>query len=183
MIFPAMMFLLGFVCAALLAWLIVPPLVRSASRNARKKQKIPKGIKQALADKDRLRAEFALSLCKAEHRIEKLKSRAHDQLVEIAARDARIGALKKEMGKITDLADRRFQDREKLRHNLETVKIAKQDQPRPSEADTPAKDNVHALEPRQINLPEVSQTAQSARIEPVLKGSLTSRVHKIKNPE
>ncbi len=188
MIFPAMMFGLGFVAAALLAWLIMPPVIRSMSRNSSKKRrKIPQNLQQALADKDRLRAEFALSLRKSERKIEKLKRRAHEQLVEIAARDVQIGSLKKEMDKITDLADRRYREREKFRQGLEKAQNAKDMQSPPPEHELPgqdpAGDNVHALEPRDIDLSRVSDMSQSTRKEPVPKGSLASRIRKLKSAE
>ncbi len=180
MIFPAMMFVLGFICAALVAWLVMPPLVRSFSRSNKPGQKLPRDIKAALADKDRLRAEFALSLRKSERNIEKLKSRTHDQLIELAERNAQIGILKKEMSRMLDSDMQPAQDKATSQAN-ETSRAEKAESPVP-ESEPKPKDNVHSLGPRKVDLSTISTSTPEAKAEPVLKGSLANRIHKLKSP-
>ena len=181
MIFPAMMFALGFVCAALLAWLIVPPIVRSAGRNRERRSKLPQDIKSALADKDRLRAEFALSLRKAERKIEKLESRAHDQLIKLAARNAKIGSLKKELSRLLDPGDHQAQDKllSEKEDNVEQAKTSETSESAPQVKEG----DVHTLEPKDIDLSKLVPASPPERIEPVLKGSLANRIHKLKSSE
>jgi seryl-tRNA synthetase len=187
MIFPAMMFVLGFVCAALVAWLIMPPLVRSLTRNNRRWRRVPRDIRAALADKDRLRAEFALSLRKSERNIEKLKSRAHDQLIELAERNAQIGILRKEMSRMLDPIEHPVQDkapRAGAASRTESVPTSPVPKPEREVKDREVKDNVHSLEPREVDLSKISDPAPMAKkTEPVLKGSLANRIHKLKSPE
>ena len=104
-----MMFALGFLCAFLLALLIFPPLIRRSSdrRNQPGKKKQLASIKESRAEKDRMRAEYAISLRKQEQTVEILKARAQKQLIEIAERNAEIRDMKREMSEVTALADRR----------------------------------------------------------------------------
>ncbi len=181
MIFPAMMFLLGFLSAGLLALLIFPPVIRRANNAGNKRRKLPQNIQQAEASKDRLRAEFAVSLRKQEHSIEKLKQRAQAYLIEIAERNVKIRSMKKEMQKITDLADRRYKDKKDLRYKLENLQkpeTAKKPVTPAATKSTPhEKDNIRQIKNQPVRLPG---TAAAKKTD---KGALASRIQKLKNLE
>lgn len=143
-IFPAMMFALGFLCAFLLAMLILPPFIRKAARKAsltgpRKQRLSPK---QNHAGRDRMRAEYAIAIRKQEQAAEMLRARGQQQLIEIAECNAVIRDMKREMSDITDLADRRYQQKQQLRSQLDKVSRANIPQPvtEPGEPAAPGKD-------------------------------------------
>ena len=78
-------FTLGFLCSALLALMIAPAIWRRAvvlTRN-RIESSVPLTLNEIQADKDQLRAEFAMSTRRLEVNLESLKERASEQLVEI----------------------------------------------------------------------------------------------------
>ncbi len=122
-----MMFALGFLCALLFAILILPPIIRNSTRKSlqpvNKKQLA--SLKESRAEKDQMRAEFAISLRKQEQAVETLKARAQKQLIEIAEGNARIRDMKREMSEVTDLADRRYKEQKNLRRQLDGVKRPK----------------------------------------------------------
>ena len=78
-------FTLGFLCSALLALMVAPAIWRRAvvlTRN-RIESSVPLTLNEIQADKDQLRAEFAMSTRRLEVNLESLKERASEQLVEI----------------------------------------------------------------------------------------------------
>ncbi len=80
-----MYFVLGFVAAALLALMIIPSIWRRATRLTKKRIEAatPMTMSEFRADKDQLRAEFALSTRRLEMNVEALRQRLADQLEEI----------------------------------------------------------------------------------------------------
>ena len=80
-----MYFVLGFVAAALLALMIMPSIWRRATRLTKKRIEAatPMTMSEFRADKDQLRAEFALSTRRLEMNVEALRQRLADQLEEI----------------------------------------------------------------------------------------------------
>lgn len=80
-----MYFVLGFVAAALLALMIMPSVWRRATRLTKKRIEAatPMTMSEFRADKDQLRAEFALSTRRLEMNVESLRKRLADQLGEI----------------------------------------------------------------------------------------------------
>jgi chromosome segregation ATPase len=89
-------FALGFLCAGLLALMAVPAVWRRAARLTRKRVEasIPLTLDEIQADKDRMRAEFAVTIRRLEVRVKELRDTANLQLVEI-------GQLRKEIGQLT----------------------------------------------------------------------------------
>lgn len=78
-------FALGFLCSALLALMVAPAIWRRAvvlTRN-RIESSVPLTLNEIQADKDQLRAEFAMSTRRLEVNLETLKQRASEQLIEI----------------------------------------------------------------------------------------------------
>jgi chromosome segregation ATPase len=78
-------FALGFLCACLLALLVAPAIWRRAVRLTRKRIEatVPLTLTEIQADKDRLRAEFAVSTRRLEISLKELRERAAEQIVEI----------------------------------------------------------------------------------------------------
>ena len=78
-------FVLGFLVAGLLGLLIIPSIWKRAVRLTRKRIESANPVTMAefCADKDQLRAQFALSTRKLEMRIESLRTRLSEQLVEL----------------------------------------------------------------------------------------------------
>jgi len=80
-----MYFVLGFMAAGLLSLMIMPSIWRRATRLTKKRMEAatPMTMSEFRADKDQLRAEFALSTRRLEMNVETLRSRLADQLGEL----------------------------------------------------------------------------------------------------
>ncbi|MFK7902280.1 MAG: hypothetical protein AB8B49_05500 [Nitratireductor sp.] len=78
-------FVLGFLCSALIALMISPAIWNRAVILTRKRieSSIPLSLNEIQADKDQLRAEFAMSTRRLEHSVEELKETAAHQVIEI----------------------------------------------------------------------------------------------------
>lgn len=139
--FSLMMFALGSLCAFLLAALVIPPFVRRQCREQdRVRRRGPKNLRESRAETDRMRAEYAISLRKQEQAVEAVKARAQKQLIEIAERNADIRDLKREMSELTELADKRYREKEELRRELEkNARRAKRQSGKAEPAPEPAK--------------------------------------------
>ena len=85
MIESGMYFVLGLATAGLLALMIAPILWRRAVRltRARIEHAVPANLTEIQADKDQLRAEFAMSARRLETTIESLRQKAGQQMVDI----------------------------------------------------------------------------------------------------
>jgi uncharacterized coiled-coil protein SlyX len=90
-----MLVTLGFCLAAMLATFLAPFYRRRAERLAQRKlrESVPLTSAEIAADKDRLRAEFAIKIHKLESRIDEASLSAARQMVEINRRDAAISQL------------------------------------------------------------------------------------------
>ncbi len=91
----AMLVALGFLAASLLALFVAPAFWTRAVRltTMRIKNTMPLSEIEIRADKDRVRAEFAVKVHHLERRIEKVRLAAARQMVELNRRDARINGL------------------------------------------------------------------------------------------
>ena len=91
----AMLVALGFLAASLLALFVAPAFWSRAVRltTLRIKNTMPLSEIEIRADKDRVRAEFAVKVHHLERRIEKVRLAAARQMVELNRRDARINGL------------------------------------------------------------------------------------------
>src|SRR3954464_10022089 len=93
-----MYFALGLLAAALVALAIMPAVWRRAVRLTKRRIEAATPITMAefRADKDQLRAEFALSTRKLEMTIETLRKRMADQVADVDRKRTDLGALKAE---------------------------------------------------------------------------------------
>lgn len=97
-----MLVALGFLSAALLGLLLAPFYRRRTSRLAvqQLKQSLPLSEAEIRADKDRLRAEFAILIHQLEARVEKASLAAARQRIELNRRDAAISTLEGEVSRL-----------------------------------------------------------------------------------
>jgi chromosome segregation ATPase len=103
MIEPGMYFGIGFLAAALLGLLFIPLVHNRAVRLTMKRLEAatPLSISEIRADKDQLRAEFAMSTRRLEMSVEKMKTKTTTQLAELGKKSDAINQLKKELGEKT----------------------------------------------------------------------------------
>lgn len=93
-----MYFVLGLLVAGLLALIILPAVWRRAVRLTKKRIEAatPMTMAEFRADKDQLRAEFALSTRRLEMNVEALRRRLSDQLRDINRKKNELGGIKGE---------------------------------------------------------------------------------------
>lgn len=103
MVEPVMYFGIGFLVAALLALLFVPLVHNRAVRLTMRRLEAatPLSIAEIRADKDQLRAEFAMSTRRLEMSVEQMKAKTTGQLAELGKKTDAINHLKKELGEKT----------------------------------------------------------------------------------
>jgi chromosome segregation ATPase len=103
MIESVMYFGIGFLAAALLGLLFVPLVHNRAVRLTMKRLEAatPVSIAEIRADKDQLRAEFAMSTRRLEMSVEKMKAKTTTQLAELGKKTDAINQLKRELGEKT----------------------------------------------------------------------------------
>jgi hypothetical protein len=103
-----MYFGIGFLVSALLGLLFIPLVHNRAVRLTMKRLEAstPMSITEIRADKDQLRAEFAMSTRRLEMRNEKLKAQTTTQLAELGKKTDIINQFKKELAekKVTNVA-------------------------------------------------------------------------------
>jgi chromosome segregation ATPase len=82
---PILFFLLGFLCAGFLAVLVAPAIWRRAVALTRRRVEtsMPLSLSEIQADKDGLRAEFAMSVRKLEMTVKSFREKSAGQMVEI----------------------------------------------------------------------------------------------------
>jgi len=98
-----MYFGIGFLAAALLGLLFVPLVHNRAVRLTMRRLEAatPLSIAEIRADKDQLRAEFAMSTRRLEMSVAQMKTRTTSQLAELGKKADAINQLKKELGEKT----------------------------------------------------------------------------------
>ena len=91
---------IGFLLAGLLVIGVIPLVHARAVRLTMRRLEamIPLSIAEIQADKDQLRAEFAMSTRRLEMSVEQMKEKTTSQLAEIGKKSAAIGRLKLELG-------------------------------------------------------------------------------------
>src|SRR6478672_13920536 len=99
MIEPIMYFGIGFLVAALFGLLFVPLVHNRAVRLTMRRLEAatPLSIAEIRADKDQLRAEFAMSTRRLEMSVEQMKAKTTSQLADIGKKSEAITRLKLEL--------------------------------------------------------------------------------------
>ena len=129
MIEPIMYFGIGFLVAALLGLLFVPLVHERAVRLTMRRLEAatPLSIAEIRADKDQLRAEFAMSTRRLEMSVEQMKAKTTGQLAELGRKTDAIMQLKRELGEKTaaifELELRDEQLRDQLRATEEEFEL------------------------------------------------------------
>ena len=103
MIEPAMYLGIGFLVASLLGLVFIPLVHARAVRLTvrRMEAATPLSMAEIQADKDQLRAEFAMSTRRLEMSVEQMKAKTTSQLAEIGKKTDAINRLKMELGEKT----------------------------------------------------------------------------------
>jgi chromosome segregation ATPase len=103
MIEPIMYFGIGFLVAALVGLVIVPLVHGRAVRLTMRRLEAatPLSMAEIQADKDQLRAEFAMSTRRLEMSVENLKTKSTSQLAELGKKGDAVNRLKIELGEKT----------------------------------------------------------------------------------
>ncbi len=101
----AMLVVLGFSIAGLMACVIAPAYRRRAARLAtlELKRTMPLTEAEIAADKDRIRADYAIRVHKLESNLHDLSVETARQLIEINRRDARISALESDVARLATI--------------------------------------------------------------------------------
>ena len=148
-----MFFALGFLAASLIALVLLSAVWQRAVRltTRRIEGAIPVSMAEIQADKDQLRAEFAMSTRRLENGVEQLKLKTSEQLAEIGRKSEAIRLLKEEADQKTARATA-----------LESQERTLRDQLRSTEADLNQKSK--ALHEAEVELANKSgEIAQAAR--------------------
>src|ERR1700754_2127065 len=100
MVEPIMYFAIGFLVSTLLGLAIVPLVHSRAVRltTRRLEAATPLSMAEIQADKDQLRAEFAMSARRLEMSVEQLKNKTTSQLAELGKKSDAINRMKVELG-------------------------------------------------------------------------------------
>lgn len=128
MIQSILFFTLGFLTAGFLALMVAPAIWRRAVILTRKRieASVPLTMNEIQADKDRLRAEFAMSTRRLEMSIKTFRDKASTQIVEINRNREELKRLTEERAEkdraITELESRGSELRTELRHREEQMK-------------------------------------------------------------
>ena len=103
MIEPIMYFGIGFLFAALIGLVVIPLVHGRAVRLTMRRLEAatPLSMAEIQADKDQLRAEFAMSTRRLEMSVEQLKTKTTSQLAELGKKGDAINRLKIELGEKT----------------------------------------------------------------------------------
>src|SRR5437763_17095332 len=103
MIEPIMFIGIGFLVAGLLVIGAIPMVHARAVRLTQRRLEAmtPMSMAEIHADKDQLRAEFAMSTRRLEMSVEQMKAKTSSQLAEIGKKSEAIGRLKLELGEKT----------------------------------------------------------------------------------
>ena len=181
MIEPVMYFGIGFLVAGLIGLVLLPLVHNRAVRLTMRKLEAatPLSMAEIQADKDQLRAEFAMSTRRLEMSVEQLKSKSTNQLAELSKKSDAINRLKIELGEKTATI-----------FTLEARDKALRDQVRATEEEFAVKTSAmleahHALPEKEVELArlmskldERSSTADAQKIEIV---SLKTQVEALKD--
>src|SRR5246127_638866 len=168
MIEPIMYLAIGFLVSMLCGLMIVPLVHNRAVRltTRRLEAATPLSMAEIQADKDQLRAEFAMSARRLEMNVEQLKNKTTSQLAELGKKSDAINRLKIELG-----------EKNAAIFALEAREKAMKDQMRATEEEFAAKtqtlrsaeqalaDKKHELERLTFTLSDRSNLAESQKAE------------------
>jgi chromosome segregation ATPase len=181
MIEPIMFFGIGFLVASLLGLVLLPLVHNRAVRLTMKRLEAatPLSMAEIQADKDQLRAEFAMSTRRLELSVEQMKVKTTSQLAELGKKTDAINRLKVELGEKTaaifalEAREKTLKEQLQATEGEHALKISAL-----REAERTLSDKEADLARLSNDLDERSVTADSQRIELV---ALKTQVEALKN--
>src|SRR4051794_34393647 len=168
MIEPAMYLAIGFLLAALLGVILIPLVHNRAVRLTmrRLEASTPLSMAEIQADKDQLRAEFAMSTRRLEMSVEQMKAKTTSQLAEIGKKTDVINRLKADLGEKTStifaLEAREKALKDQLRGTEEEYSVKTSSL---RETERTLSDKVAELSKLASDLDDKSATADSQKVE------------------
>jgi chromosome segregation ATPase len=187
MVEPIMYLAIGFLLSMLFGLMIVPLVHNRAVRLTTKRLEAatPLSMAEIQADKDQLRAEFAMSARRLEMSVDQLKNKTTSQLAELGKKSDAINRMKLELGEknatIFSLEAREKAVREQLRATEEefTTKTGSL-----RDAEQALKDKQNALARLNAELTDRSTTAESRQTELVaVRGQIEELKNRVRNAE
>ena len=181
MIEPIMFFGIGFLVASLFGLVLIPLVHNRAVRLTMRRLEAatPLSMAEIQADKDQLRAEFAMSTRRLELSVEQMKAKTTSQLAELGKKTDAINRLKVELGEKTaaifslDAREKSLRDQLHVTEGEHSVKISSL-----REAERALADKEAELAKVSADLDERSVRADSQRIEVV---ALRTQVEALKD--
>jgi DNA repair exonuclease SbcCD ATPase subunit len=170
----AMYFALGLLTAGLLALMAAPILWRRASRLTRLRieRSVPLTLNEIQADKDQLRAEFAMSTRRLEMTVDRLKERANEQLIEINRKREQIAKLAADRsGKVDILKQLESREAELRRILAEKEENAARAEAELSALDARLAERTAALDALEKNFEKLSTVSDEKTLELVARGT------------
>jgi DNA repair exonuclease SbcCD ATPase subunit len=185
MIEPIMYVAIGFLVACMLVIGIIPVVhARAVRLTTRRLEAVtPMSMAEIQADKDQLRAEFAMSTRRLEMSVDQMKAKTTSQLAEIGKKSEAIGRIKLELGEKTaalfaleareqqlndDLTETRQQLEQKTTSLAETERLLEETRAKLTSASTTVNDTALTVDSQRVEL-----VTARAQIE-VLKGQVAS---------
>lgn len=120
MIQPVLFFALGFLCAGFLALLVAPAIWRRAVRLTRRRVEasVPLTLSEIQADKDSMRAGFAMAVRKLEMDVRALREKSAEQMVEIGRSHEALASLERERAALDEKLEQSVKEGAALREEL-----------------------------------------------------------------
>ncbi len=120
MIQPVLFFALGFLCAGFLALLVAPAVWRRAVRltRLRVEASVPLTLSEIQADKDSMRAGFAMAVRKLEMDVRALREKSAEQMVEIGRSHEALALLERERAALDEKLAQSVKDGAAAREEL-----------------------------------------------------------------
>ena len=168
MIEPIMFFVIGFLVASLFGLVLIPLVHNRAVRLTMRRLEAatPLSMAEIQADKDQLRAEFAMSTRRLELSVEQMKAKTTSQLAELGKKTDAINRLKVELGEKTaaifslEAREKSLKDQLHATESEHSVKIGSL-----REAERMLSDKQAELAKVSADLGERSATVDSQRVE------------------
>jgi chromosome segregation ATPase len=168
MIEPIMFFAIGFLVASLFGLVLIPLVHNRAVRLTMRRLEAatPLSMAEIQADKDQLRAEFAMSTRRLELSVEQMKAKTTSQLAELGKKTDAINRLKVDLGEKTaaifslEARERALKDQLQATESEHSVKIGSL-----REAERMLSEKQGELARLASDLNERSSTADSQRVE------------------
>ncbi len=168
MIEPIMFFAIGFLVASLFGLVLIPLVHNRAVRLTMRRLEAatPLSMAEIQADKDQLRAEFAMSTRRLELSVEQMKAKTTSQLAELGKKTDAINRLKVELGEKTaaifslEAREKALKDQLQATESEHSVKIGAL-----REAERMLAEKQAELSKLAIDLNERSASADSHRVE------------------